>query len=359
MAIKFPLNMSGFEVRNLEDLQKHFNLNAALDYFKDGRLLKWLESRYYDDEAEKIFALNENAPDFREKLCAALGVDFDDENYLARVEEKKTRLRELTDDESIINNAATTALTQEDLADLLDADTPTIYLCGAIFSIPVRVPDKKYIGVLDPPLIKIHVNSQAEIDAQNISFVNVRLPWKNSSDAEKNYQTVNENQVFVTLEQLKDIYSSNFTNGSKKRKENIWEFVDERGNPCRKVLSDNKKKAAIDTLCESRYTEDEMVHVCLNKDLNGGWAFTKDSLVLNQGYDIIVIPYKDFLFMGYEIGCRFFLNDETIMILYKSGSKIVTKKISSSRGAFNKNVMHNVNKYLKLVGLRSAEFAEI
>ena len=173
--IKFPLKMRGVDVRNLEDLRENFDLNAAVAYFKDGKLLKWLEARYYDDEADEVSSLNESASDFREKLCAALGVEFEGDD--SRVEEKKNRLRELTDDESIIDNAAVTALNQEDLADLLDAGTSTIYLCGTRFSIPIRVTDKKYIGVLDTPEIKIRANSQAELDAQNISFVNVRLPW--------------------------------------------------------------------------------------------------------------------------------------------------------------------------------------
>lgn len=116
--IKFPLKMRGVDVRNLEDLREHFDLNAAVAYFKDGKLVKWLEARYYDDEADEISSLDENAPDFREKLCAALGVEFAGDD--SRVEEKQNRLRELTDDESIIYNAATTALTQEDLADAVE-----------------------------------------------------------------------------------------------------------------------------------------------------------------------------------------------------------------------------------------------
>ena len=92
MAIKFPLKFRGVDVRNIDDLRKNFDLNAAIKYFKDGRLLKWLEVRYYDDEAEKVAALDENMPDFGEKLCDALGAEFDGENYSARLEEKKNFL---------------------------------------------------------------------------------------------------------------------------------------------------------------------------------------------------------------------------------------------------------------------------
>ena len=75
MAIKFPLKMHGVDVRNLDDLRENFDSGAAIKYFKDGRLLKWLKARYYDDTAEKISALDDTAPDLSEKICAALGVD--------------------------------------------------------------------------------------------------------------------------------------------------------------------------------------------------------------------------------------------------------------------------------------------
>ena len=75
MAIKFPLKMHGVDVRNLEDLRENFDSGAAIKYFKDGRLIKWLKARYHDDTAEKISALDDTASDFPQKLCAALGVD--------------------------------------------------------------------------------------------------------------------------------------------------------------------------------------------------------------------------------------------------------------------------------------------
>ncbi len=34
MAIKFPLKFRGVDVRNIDDLRKNFDLNAAIKYFK-------------------------------------------------------------------------------------------------------------------------------------------------------------------------------------------------------------------------------------------------------------------------------------------------------------------------------------
>lgn len=101
--IKFPLKMRGVDIRNLDDLRKNFDLNAAVEYFKDGRLLKWLKIRYYDDEAEEIAILDDTAPNFRQKLCAALGVDFT-ENFSTRPVEKRNISHD-TIDEKFERNA--------------------------------------------------------------------------------------------------------------------------------------------------------------------------------------------------------------------------------------------------------------
>ena len=348
MAIKFPLKMKGVDVRNLEDLRKNFELNAAIQYFKEGKLLKWLEARYYEDEADKISVLNENASDFQEKLCAALGVEFNEEFGSVRLEEKKAILSGLTDNESIIANAAATALTQEDLAELLDAGTSTIYLCGNIFSVPSRVRNKKYIGVLDPPMIKIRANSQAELDDKNISFENVVLPFDNPSVAEeKVYTPISSNSVTVPLEQLKDLYKANFSN--KKIKEvDVWELVEEYGRSVTKKLSAAQKNVILRMLCKNHYTEEEIVHVCINDDFSNGWAFTKDSFgFFVQCVGTVIIPYKDFIsiIVGSTIP-----SEQTIEISYNDKSNYTAIAVPRDlyKGAFRLEIMRNVEKYLNV-----------
>lgn len=54
MAIKFPLKMKNdIEVRDLEGLKENFDIKKVVGYFLDGKLLKWLEARYYEEELEK------------------------------------------------------------------------------------------------------------------------------------------------------------------------------------------------------------------------------------------------------------------------------------------------------------------
>ena len=144
--IKFALEMpDGMKVRgSLEELQEHFDAETVTGYFLSGKLMEWLEDRYYEDEAEKLRSLDKDAPDFRQQLCSILGVEYagDEELDVAQLErlnEKKALLRQKTDDEEIISHAAQTAFNQEDLADLLDMDKPLIYLCGEKFNINSRV----------------------------------------------------------------------------------------------------------------------------------------------------------------------------------------------------------------------------
>ena len=147
--IKFALKLKdGADVRTLEALQEHFDLEKVTAYFLDGKLLEWLEDRYYDEEAEKIRALDKDAKDFHKQLCNALGAPYEGEDEidieaLERLNEKREKLQQLTADKDIIAHAAQTAFSQEDLAELLDEDEHTIYLCGEKFSIPSRVPTRK------------------------------------------------------------------------------------------------------------------------------------------------------------------------------------------------------------------------
>ena len=46
--IKFALEMKdGVKVRTIEDLRDSFDIEKAISYFLDGKLLEWLQDRYY------------------------------------------------------------------------------------------------------------------------------------------------------------------------------------------------------------------------------------------------------------------------------------------------------------------------
>ncbi|MBE6105023.1 hypothetical protein [Anaerovibrio lipolyticus] len=132
--IKFALEMAnGVQVRTIEELRDNFDQGKAMEYFVNGKLLEWLEDRYYDEEAEAISDIEENAPDAAKKICETLGVEYEDNgtdmNDVIDAAAKTAKLKKVTNDEAILKNAAYTAFNQEDLADLLDAGVKEIYLC--------------------------------------------------------------------------------------------------------------------------------------------------------------------------------------------------------------------------------------
>jgi len=158
--VKFPLKMAdGENVRTLEELKEHFDLTSVLGYYDNGKLLEWLEDRYYEDEEKKIKTLDRNARDFKKCLCDILGADYPvdkaDDVDLAKIADRNKRLKrlkEFTADDKILTVVDRVAFSQEDLADLLDKGVKEIYLCydGEQFKIPGSKGSVTYIGVNNP-----------------------------------------------------------------------------------------------------------------------------------------------------------------------------------------------------------------
>ena len=151
--IKFALEMKdGVKVRTLEELQTHFDLEKALLYFFDGKLEKWLEDRYYDQEVQALVALNRKDADFQEQFCQILGVQCESSleanvNAIAQEYQKREKLRQLTDNEDILAHAGDVAFTQEEMEQLIHAGKTTVYLCGDQFTISIMDTPITYIGI--------------------------------------------------------------------------------------------------------------------------------------------------------------------------------------------------------------------
>lgn len=168
---KFALKMSdGAEVRNIDDLKAHFNINALVDYFCDGTLLTWLEDRYYDEEADAVRELSRHDKQLKQKLCAIF--EMDSAEQIAWRRERLERLRQYTDDEKILACVERVAFNQEDLAELLDEDVREIFLCANRFVIPLRMKNKTYIGV-GKAVAVIRSKSPVDFAALNITFKGV------------------------------------------------------------------------------------------------------------------------------------------------------------------------------------------
>ena len=168
---RFVLEMAdGTKVRDLDALKEHFDVESVEKYFRDGKLLIWLEDRYYDDEADSVRAINANDAYLAAKLCKIFDVETPED--IERRIERLNRLKNYTDDEKILANVDKVAFDQEDLADLLDADTNEIYLCDNRFSIPLRVKNKNYIGISKAVAV-IRSDKPVDFEALNIGFKNI------------------------------------------------------------------------------------------------------------------------------------------------------------------------------------------
>ena len=135
--IKFAMKMrDDVEVRTLSELKEHFDLERVMTYYLDGKLDTWLADRYYDELYDNIQELDRDAPDLGRRLCELFGVDYEDDALSVEEIEERNRkislLKEITDDEEIIENIDSVAFSQEELADLLDEGRTRIYLCGCL-----------------------------------------------------------------------------------------------------------------------------------------------------------------------------------------------------------------------------------
>ena len=177
--IKFPLEMADHvKVTNLDDLREHFDLESVVEYYKNGKLQTWLEDRYFEEEAEAVSALNEAAPDFQEQLCRIFGVEYSgqtvDLEEVARRQARLEKLRSFTDEAKYLDQIDRVAFDQEELADLLDEEEKTIYLCGEKFAIPVSQKGISYIGINAP---SAHLSGKVpeSADELDIHFTNVNV----------------------------------------------------------------------------------------------------------------------------------------------------------------------------------------
>lgn len=194
--IKFPLQMKNdAQVRDLDELREHFDLDKAIGYFLDGKLLSWLEARYYDTEADAVRALNKDDADVHRRLCEIFGVEYHAEEApkidVEVVEERNRRLGELkqyTSDPAVLEKVDQVAFNQEELADLIDEGYSDIYLCNNSFVIPLRVRNKHYIGIGKTEAV-IRSQEHVDFDELGIRFDDINF---NEEYAKANKETPEE-----------------------------------------------------------------------------------------------------------------------------------------------------------------------
>lgn len=181
--IKFSLEMKdGAQVRDIEALREHFDLEKIIGYFQDGRLVKWLESYLCADEADEVRKLSGDEPDLGKKLCDILGAEYmevDDTETIIWRKERSDRLKQFTADPEILNRVDIVAFDQEDLEDIIrEKDNDVIYLCQSKFIFPsgiLRKKNMRYVGIGKNVEVTIHSKEPVDFESLGIRFDNITL----------------------------------------------------------------------------------------------------------------------------------------------------------------------------------------
>lgn len=235
-VIRFPLVMKdGIKATNISELKENFDPEKIVKYFSDGTLLKWLESRYYEDEAEAVAMLkDEDNEQVLQKLCDIFNVEniYEEIDVDEVVENSKriAKLKMYTDDAAIIDNIDLVAFDQEELAELYDEGAEKIYLCEGEFNIPRSKNKLTYIEVGNPVVSGLDINNSVELDKKSNSYVEKISVEKFSEDdiSEDLADVIGRNEYVITDDYVvfENDYDSFVPNQSLKKDENF----DEQGS---------------------------------------------------------------------------------------------------------------------------------
>ncbi len=182
--IRFPLHMSdGADVRTIEELQEHFDIESVLGYFADGKLKTWLEDRYYDEQAAAVGELSSDMPDLGAKLSAIFGIEAKDtELDIEKIQRRKEKLRILsafTADKDILDNVDLVAMDQDELNAILDISPEKVFLFCEKFIVPITKKNITYFK-LNGATVALE-DSIFEYKESGILFEDINLQKQNEN----------------------------------------------------------------------------------------------------------------------------------------------------------------------------------
>ena len=211
--IKLPLEMAdGVKVRTLDELKDNWSLEKVVENYLNGRLVTWLNDRYYTELAEQVSALAEVQDNtaLQKELCRIFDVDFEDEedidvDAVSERNRKLEALRQYTADDTVLKNVDSVAFDQEELGDILDTGENIIYLFNNTFSIPLAIKNKKYIGVGKAECI-IHSKDVVDFAELGIEFENVVFDekYRKIEEEESPSKFYNEGCKYFEAKQYKE-----------------------------------------------------------------------------------------------------------------------------------------------------------
>ena len=78
--LKFNLIVDGVRCKNVEDIQNNFNILDLIEYFKNGKLIKWAKVRDLDDLIQEIENIqSDDNLEIAKKLCKIFEIECDEE----------------------------------------------------------------------------------------------------------------------------------------------------------------------------------------------------------------------------------------------------------------------------------------
>lgn len=208
--IRFPLEMKdGKEVRTLEELKEFFSIKQVVKYIESGRLLIWLEDRYYSDIADEIRKIDVNDSESAKKICELFGVEYQEMEIVdAELQKRLDKLLQYENGESYRDVVMSVAFEQDDLYDLLDEDCEKIYLCGESFVIPLSKKDVSYEGV-NEPVVVIQSTEIIDFTEKGIEIVNCKYDEKYAELMNKKEELIEQSYI---AKQYGDYNNNTYTN---------------------------------------------------------------------------------------------------------------------------------------------------
>jgi hypothetical protein len=183
--IKFPIILSnGFQVRTLEELKEHFEVETIVEYFLDGRLRTWLEQRLYTKELQLLQCVTDHNDSLPMEIFKIFGMNYEESTFNHRdYVEKRAKIEMInryTSDQEILDNYEYVVTSQCELDILLQKmkdDSRTVYLLndtGELFNVSDTISNIRYVGINDPIVILIGSDT-FDAKGKNIVFQSVKI----------------------------------------------------------------------------------------------------------------------------------------------------------------------------------------
>ena len=83
----------------------------------------------------------------------------------------------------------------------------------------------------------------------------------------------------ISVEELGELYRDAATERYNNSAD-TWEYVDEYGDCVEKEFTTAKKKMILRLFCKNLYSEENVVHACINEDMSGGFVLTTSAICL-------------------------------------------------------------------------------